>query len=373
MRARFAALFAVAATLMTSPSALAAQSAADEAWAAFEDGRAAFDSGELGKALGFFRKAVEARHAVIDAKIAVLEAAIDPDILRSLKNSLLEYRKVLEKRGEAGALRIIDEARSAPGGASLVTMTALREKLRALRDYPEAEYWIGRVYAEESELDLARLQYEKAYAARGSLELPGFKYTLLYELAATDWAVKRYKDAELSWLAVLADDPLYASPGKKFTRDGIVRMLRKDGVGKVIASYASPALFALEAHVRLCYYYYRLGDYDSAMLHGALGAITFFTSVGSRLSEDDPDFSIAGLGAALGAAASDKSIAAFADSSGIRGALYYLANSLYLSSSRAQAIAIWKALSAPAESGEWKAKAASQLIKPAFEAAAPLP
>jgi len=102
---------------------------------------------------------------------------------------------------------------------------------------PEADIAIGDVFRAEGELDLALLQYQRAYDARSQLQVRDDAIDLEYRMAeiyAMNEAYLQYEDELTSIIDQV--DGRYAQPPSNL-EDPMIRILTEDGVDKLLELY----------------------------------------------------------------------------------------------------------------------------------------
>ncbi|MDP3177690.1 MAG: hypothetical protein Q8M76_07285, partial [Spirochaetaceae bacterium] len=252
------------ATFSAAPRVVSALSApalpgrrADPAWLRFQEGLRAFEDKRLGQALTAFKDAASLRAQRLDAAAKDIGAALaDQDATKSgdsilalariLASRDLTERELASIRAEAGpslalelallslrrlsglpaafvsaSILVIEERGAARIGDSL---SALRLAAAYMRHYPEAEFWIGRVFQAEGESKLAELQFTRAIDMRESLESPENLYPMLEAQAAALRDQGRMRDYE-SALRRIVDSSALFSPDEESLRQAMERTL----------------------------------------------------------------------------------------------------------------------------------------------------
>jgi len=183
-------------------------------WYTLEKGKQMYRQGDYGSALLTFEDARRQRRAMFDRLERHLINLLSITEVRRIGDSLdLVERYINERRyaeaGEALAELYYRIPRENFANSAAAALTALG----TLKDYPEAEYWIGETYLIEGELRLAQSQFQKAYELRGLLENPGFATELLYKIAAICRTRQEYNEMERNLLAILNGDKLWSGAG----------------------------------------------------------------------------------------------------------------------------------------------------------------
>jgi hypothetical protein len=232
--------------------------------------------------------------------------------------------------------------------------------------YPEAEYWIGKVFATEGEWKIAERQYLKAIDRREALEVPDDAYAIKYDLAEVYRLSEQRKLMEDMYLQILADR---AGPEKRseVQLGALTRVLGNDGIDRAIFLFRFTDPLTLRANEELGFFYYQSGRTLDATERYAVAVNSIFSIALATLMERNPEFEYKTASAALVALYADREIAAYCDSVGLYKQLYYLAASLYFDGKRASGRQIWAIVKARKEAGEWGRRSAAQLANPTRE------
>ncbi|MDR0723316.1 MAG: hypothetical protein LBF75_11115, partial [Treponema sp.] len=152
-------------------------------WFSLEQGKALFRKGDYGNALLAFEDARRDRRAMYTRMEQDLIDLLSIPEVRLLGDSLDQIEPYITERYQVNAGAALREVYFRVSRASLDgSATKALEALGRLKNYPEAEYWIGESYRVEGELAVALRQYQKAYEQRAFLENPGFDIEILYKI-----------------------------------------------------------------------------------------------------------------------------------------------------------------------------------------------
>jgi tetratricopeptide (TPR) repeat protein len=251
------------------------------------------------------------------------------------------------------------------------SLPELKGLIERARFFPEAEYWIAKVYMIEGEYEIAQRQLEKALAAKASLEVPEFAYEIEYLLAKVHKTKKNFAAMEGAYKDILSHDALYAADSEKFLREAMKRTITEDGIDKFLVLYRHGADFALAAYATLGEYYCKSGRYSQAIDHLMCAADIMATKAIGGLELRDPDFRFSDFPDLLSRVGSDPELARYAAETNLQRVFYFLAVSLLGDGKMAQAKGIWSALAA--EQGEWATLSRAQLKNPRVLKADPDP
>jgi tetratricopeptide (TPR) repeat protein len=247
------------------------------------------------------------------------------------------------------------------------------ERVRALRTYPEADFWIGETFKAEGELGIALKQYKKAYEARDLLEVPDEARTILYRMAEVHSERQEYNEMEARLLDIVAADPLWADDANNFLRESLDRSLSNEGVDQVLSLYRMDAVGTSQAHRMLGFQYYATGRHDRAAAHLTFAFVIQTTAIIDELKRIDLDWRFTNFRAILDAARKRESLAEYCKETEYFKTCYFLAASLYAVGKQAPAFELWRILSTRQEAGEWRIRSSRQLAKPTVEKAVEAP
>ena len=153
-------------------------------WYTLEQGKQHFRDGAYGDALLAFEDARRQRRAQFDRMERNFISFLSIPEVRRLGDLLDRVETYIRERNYPDAAESLGELYYRIPRDSLNNSAAQAiSALGSLKDYPEAEYWIGETYRAEGELGVALSQFQKAYEQRNLLENPRFDVTLQYKIA----------------------------------------------------------------------------------------------------------------------------------------------------------------------------------------------
>jgi hypothetical protein len=260
-----------------------------------------------------------------------------------------------------------------------------------LKDYPEAEYWIGEIFRIEGELTLALAQYNRAYAMRGVLEDSGFAVTLRYKIADIHRIRQEYNEMERWLLAVINDfDTLwinariaenipdnatnvpYAQASASFTSQSMTRILENEGVGRFLAMYRYNNRTVEQAHRTLGSHYAVTGR-PAAQQHLMYAFLIQSTIIIEEVTKRQFDFFFLFFGALADAVNGNALILSYIQDVEYYKTIYYLSSSLYRNGRTTVASGFWEFLASMPQSGEWQGRSINQLRSPHVEPIVQMP
>lgn len=392
LRSRLAAACAAACLL-----ALRLGAAESMVWVEFENGKRLFREREFGQALNAFRSAANERRRMFEDASRALSAALDSPQARRAEGSILalvdEYAKELflsseldQINAQAGSSlrlkidllrqrRLTDRFRGFLDALYLTldyrtfdelgdSLDRLRAAAASLAMYPEAEFWMGRVFQAEGELRLAEIQYSRAWDMREAYEVADDRFTPLYALADLYRTRGDFLRMEEQYLEVVRQDPTASDPKNENLRTVMLNSLTRDGFDKFMSLYRTEGEFAVRAFDALGSFWYESGRQGKAVLYLGLAANRVMTKAIDAVREEEPSYAYSTLTELLGRISSRRDLEEYARTAELARLLFTLADALYANGARAPARDLWRALAAYPESGVWGTRAASQLRNP---------
>lgn len=239
------------------------------------------------------------------------------------------------------------------------SIEALRKSARLLSDYPEAEYWKGRVFFVEGELALAEIQYKRAYDMAPSLEIPEKRYTILYSMADLYAARADFVAWENVMRAIVDGNDAVIDP---YLREAMMNTLVNVGFNRFMTLYRIEPSYSLDANSALASYYLERGR-AAAAEHAAIAVSMTMTRAITLLQAKDGDYAWNGLDDFMRRAGSSKEISDFLADAGWTRQMLTLADALYIEGARETARYLWRGVVAGG-TAPYAAVAGSRLSDP---------
>lgn len=351
-------------------------SAADDPyWMILEKGKRLFNEKLYGDALLQFEDALRKRRSVFEqSERALIDVLSRPDV-RVLADDLSAVENHIDSHNLLAARAALDILYKTVDVSALTnSVEKTLKKLKALKAYPEAEYWKGEVFRIEGESSIALSQYERALSAQDQLEIPEEALTIRYRIAALRASRREYVEMEKQLVAIIMSDPLWSDQKESFVRDAMARTLIHDGLDRFLALYRHSSPMTYKAHRDLGLYYYRTGRHDRAYSQLIFAFLNSSTTILEELRSADQEFVFTTFSAVLDTARSPRNNAGnYIQSSEYFKTLYYLAASLYANGHRNTALELWRIIAARQEAGEWKGRSGKQLASPFVESSTETP
>ena len=273
----------------------------------------------------------------------------------------------------------------------------LLDAVEAEDEFPEAEYWLGRVYAAAGQSVLAEQQYRRAMDLSIFLRVPQERFEIAYSLA--DLLLRLGKERRSDARAVLSgiiDAEGASSPAEINLEHRYVDVLIERGLDELIYLYRDPLGVSLKARRIMGETAWEDGRYRSALLHSSRTVLAMLSTAAEHYrgqypewrfdidvprDELNPDRDVRYPGETDGTAAllrrieqGGPDILLWFEENGFWAQLYLLSVSLYAQGHSASAASLWR-LMAPPDSldgspsplpaaGTWGILASAQLNEP---------
>jgi tetratricopeptide (TPR) repeat protein len=349
-------------------------------WYTLERGKLFFRQGDYGGALLAFEDARRQRRDLYAGMERDFINFLSIPEVRRLGDSLDVLEIYIKERSQAAAGEVLAELgyrlpRETYGDSALRAL----EELGKLKEYPEAEYWIGEVYRVEGELGLALEQYGRALARGALLEDPGLELELLYKTADLHRIRQEHKRMEETLLKIVNGndargrpwDPLWsgnAGTSGQFVRNSMSRTLENSGPGRFLVMYRYSNGPVERAHRLLGFYYYASNRYNLAEEHLMFAFLIQNSILIEELQRSRYDFVFESLESLMDALDRREDLINFTVQTEYYRCVYYLGGALYGAGRENPARDLWAFLGGREQIGEWRGRALAQLQRPSLEA-----
>jgi len=358
-------------------------------WHSLEQGKLSFRSKDYGNALLSFEDARRQRRAMFERMEQDFINILSINEVRRMGDALDWVERYIYERRHTAAAAALEELYYRIPKASLGnSATNALEALGKLKDYPEAEYWIGETFRIEGELALALSQYRKAYAYRELLENSNFDTDLQYKIAGILRTRQEYNEMEKVLLSIIADsDTLWADAAEAQRRTGnisqaqaeasfasqaMTRTLENEGPSRFLTLYRYDNNRAEEAH-RLLGFYYAVSGRPSAQQHLMFAFLIQNSTIIGELIRRQYDFSFTTLAALSDEINRIPILSSYAEEIEYYRTVYYLAASLFRNGKSRSALDLWTFLSEQSNAGEWRNRALAQVRNPRIDPVVEMP
>ena len=353
-------------------------------WYTLERGKLMFRQGDYGNALLTFEDARRQRRTMYERLERNLIDLLSLREVRRIGDSLDWVERYINEKHYTEASNALQELYyRIPKESFNNSATAALTALGTLKDYPEAEYWIGETYLVEGELNLAQSQFRKAIALRQILENPGFATELLYKIAAICRVRQDYTEMERTLLSILSADNLWSGGNQRraagnsssvpFETQAMTRTLENSGINRFLTLYRYRSPESIEAHRLLGLYYYVSGRHSRAQEHLMFAFLIQNTVIIEEVIRNRYDFTFTTLEDLSVEINRYPLLAEYAEQNEYYKTAYYLGASLYGNGKTAAARDLWNFLSAQNDAGEWYTRSLTQLRSPHVERTLEMP
>ncbi|MDR2633626.1 MAG: hypothetical protein LBC51_08415 [Treponema sp.] len=343
-------------------------------WFSLERGKSLFRKGDYGNALLAFEDARRDRRAMYTRMEQDLIDLLSIPEVRLLGDSLDQIEPYIAERYQVNAGTALRELYFRVPRSSLEgSATKALEALGHLKNYPEAEYWIGESYRVEGELTVALRQYQKAHEQRAFLENPGFDMEILYKIIDILKIKQNYTEMEKQLLEILEQDTLWSGEVNLYTKSVMLKILENDGISRFLTVYRYNHSMVERAHRLLGLYYYTSGRHNRAVEHLMFSFLIQNTIVIEEVIRNQYDFTFTTLENLMALAMKRPILVDYIEGAEYYKTLYYLGAALYGDGKLVPARRFWTFLSGCSDAGEWGGRASSQLRSPFVEQVVEMP
>ncbi|MCL1991739.1 MAG: hypothetical protein FWG66_02190 [Spirochaetes bacterium] len=354
-------------------------------WYSLARGQNLFRNGDYGQALMSFEDARRNRWAMFDQMERDFIDFLSLPEVRILGDAL-DWVEIHANTHHHPAVRVaLSELffrvpRESLGNSATMALQAIG----GLREYPEAEFWIGEVFRVGGEFGLALAQYRRAYERRDLFQNRHFQIDLLYRMAEVLQLRQEYPEMEQVLLSIVyATDTLWSDAAAagyapisvtigqlqaeaSFAVQAMTRMLEESGPNSFLAFFRHVSPQSEEAHRRLGFFYAERGRV--AALHHLMFAFLIQNStILEELIRRQFDFTFTNLTDLAQEINRLPMLAAYAEERQYFQTAFFLADSLFRNGWLQPAMEIWAFLAATDQAGEWQLRAISQLQNPTLE------
>ncbi|MCL2209351.1 MAG: hypothetical protein FWC19_03720 [Treponema sp.] len=358
-------------------------------WLSLERGKVLFRSGDYGEALMLFEDAKRNRRAMYEQMERDLINYLSVNEVRRIGDSLDRIESFSYDRHYTAASSALEELfYRIPKESFKNSATSALGAFDKLKNFPEAEYWIGEVYRVEGELSLALLQYRKAYEMREVLENKGFAVDLLYKTAGVLRTRQEYNEMERVYFSIINNEDTlwqntrkaetnsstlpYAQAYALFTSQAMTRTLENDGVSRFLEFYRYNNAIVEPAHRQIGFFYAATGR-PTAQHHLMYAFLIQNSIIIEEVIRRRFDFTFTNLQALFDEINNNEPLLSYIDEVEYYKTAYYLGSSLYRNGKTAVARNLWEFLASQRRAGEWQNRAGMQLRNPRMEPIVEMP
>lgn len=255
----------------------------------------------------------------------------------------------------------------------------------SMENYPEAEFWLGRIYASQGQLVLAEEQYRRALKMASFLRVPQERYNITYALAELFENNKRREDLK-SILVDIADEEGFSTLEEINLEHRYIETLADKGLDELLYLYRSELRFSLAARRTLGEIAWEDERYRSALAHSSRTVLSLLSTAASRYRHYDAAWRF-DIDTVQDEIQADRDVRysstidgtmdllarvsiwlprvyRWLEYEGLWSQLYLLSVSLYAEGYENSARDLWELLVSSTQSGRWGNLASRQLEKP---------
>jgi thioredoxin-like negative regulator of GroEL len=343
-------------------------------WFTLETGKDLFRKGAYGEALTAFHDARDKRRAMYSKMESDLIALFSLPEVRRMNDFLDLIEVYIAENGQLAAAAALDElyfrvGRTAVGNSAQRAL----EYFDLLKNYPEADYWIGETYRLTGENEIALRQFNEALANSGQMENPAFAVEIRYKIAGIERQRRRYNEMERQLLAILEKDTLWTRDDGGFVRTAMDRTIESSGINRFLRMYRYKNAETCRAHRLLGEYFYVSGRHSRALPHLIFAFLIQNTTIIDEITAKQFDFSFTSLENLSLAYERRNDIKDYIKETDYHKTIYYLAAALYATGKENPARELWAFLAENDAAGEWRGRARTQLSSPFIETPREMP
>ena len=370
-------------------ASLFAQAVSPPWWLSLEYGKQKFRDGEYGSALMLFEDARRDRRAMYEQMERDLISLLSLGDVRRIGDSLERVERYSRDRHYTAATAALQELYyRVPKSSFNNSAAAALAAFDKLKNYPEAEYWIGEVYRIEGELPLALSQYRRAYSMSDTSDDPGFGIALQYKIASVLRIRQEYTEMERVYLSIINElDSLWSNSNRtengaasvpqtqasaNFARSAMTRTLKDHGVNRFLELYRYNNTAVEQAHRLLGFYHAALGRRTTEH-HLMFAFLIQNTIIIEEVRRRQFDFTFTNLSALIEEANKNQLLVSYIDEVEYYKTIYYFSVSLFREGQTVVARNLWDFLASQPQAGEWHSRAVMQIRNPRLEPVVQMP
>ena len=220
------------------------------------------------------------------------------------------------------------------------------------RDFPEAEYYIGRIFENEGDFSLALKQYERAESFFSSLFTPSFAKIVIMQKAEVYRKLGRNNDYEKLLIKLIKEtaDEKYITPYLDILPEKII----KNGLDQLMFYYRLDGDEIIHPSGELGIYYFTLSQDNNSIKYLTPAVAASLSKAFLILREYDPQYSYTVLEKLIRDSEKNRNIVKYFESVDLYKNLFYLSLTLHNAGKTDEAYRILKIISASNFSGKYK-------------------
>ncbi len=263
----------------------------EEPWRLLESARQSYKRGDYGNAIRLSENAKQNKIAQCEWYSYVFNAAFHVSSIQHAGDEIDKVLVALREDGLRDAVSIFDYYINMYTAEFFNNSVAeLREFVENRKDYPEAEYLIGKVYQIEGEYDLAYRYYDKAWKLADKLDVPDERYDILYSMADLALMTGNEDKYEKTLLLVLNSDNTFMDSGFSSSFSNVLTRQKSMNPDRFFQLYRSGNVRSVLACYKLAEFYEDHGEKSKALSMSAYGMIAATNHIATIIGERDTDY-----------------------------------------------------------------------------------
>ncbi len=342
-----------------------AQNTYDSNWLRFQRGKANFDNKNYGEALADFRSCIASELITENSVPETLFDTIYNDIVKRLENEnrVSFFKNCYLKSSRKNYYKLHSDLSK----IERIQLANMLKDIGFKNVYPEAYFYIGKIYKLEGEYLLAEKNFNSALSQIKSLQIEDTLFEIYYELI--DLYSKWDKPNEFlkSTNVLLEFDPLFYDKKVSSVGKNMSKVFLDKSLFKAIELYRLTNDKFIKAYSLLADYYYDKEDYNKYYEYSFDAVVTILSIIAEEMKKSDYEYVFTDIEELLEDALKFGYLKDFIISSNLFMNMYKLGNSLELQGNiyKAQSI-YWLCLNFD-EAGTWGNKASEASMKISFD------
>lgn len=371
MKKKMIVLFLVSTLLfeLVTPQ-LNAQTTYEPYWLLLEKGKQYYRFKEYGKALIAFEDAKRIKDELYLKMQRDFIEFLSANEVRALGDSLNKILLYLNDKPNKRISEIIEEI-NFNFSETLIQDSAknLISLFDILRLYPEAEYWIGEVYREEGEINIALQQYNRALSQQLLINPNELTTQIRYKIADMFYILGNYPQYEKTLIEIVSEDSLWNGDDRSqsFIRSSMFKTLTEDGVNRFLTLYRYDSIKFERAHRLLGLYYYATGRYDKSVEHLTYAFLIQNTILIKEYQLKEYTYVFKDFTQLITSSARLEDLENYMYEVDFFKTNYYLAAAMYATGQRSIAFYLWNIIAKTNKAAEWQKRSKLQIEKPYIE------
>lgn len=268
----------------------------EEPWRVLENAQLAYNSGSYGEAIRLAEKAKLNRIAQCEWYRYALNSALRVSSIKHAGDSIDRVLHALKEDDLRDATAIVEYfIRIHTAEFFDNSISKLFDFATSRKEYPEAEYLLGKVYQIESEYDLAFHYYDKAWKNAEYLDVPDEKYDILYSIADLAYAISDFDKYETTLLLVLDADESFKDESFVNTYMQVLNNSRTMTPDRFFQLYRTGNARSIKACNLLAKFYEDRGEKIKSLTMSTFSAMAAMNHMSNVILDRDKEFEYVSL------------------------------------------------------------------------------